>query len=403
MKTRIMEHLKKVLPPEVVFTWIDNFVIEKCENNEILIVYYGNEPLSKFKKEYQETVYSHICFVAGYENKIKIKQRKVKGEKSHKEKKEKKQGRGSVIKWFILSFIFIAIAFSIALIIGNYIADRTFKETFYNVSSLKANNTMRVIQISDLHSCEYGENNEDLIDRVTKLKPDIIIYTGDCLDSKATSCTNVVDLCETLAKVAPSYYVYGNNEVERYYKFPLNQTELDAEFGFDDKNRDPSKLTEITDDLEKDLEAAGVKVLKNEQDTVVVGTTNVDVFGVLTSNPSSFWSYAGDEYNKFLYENTENLKITAIHEPAIFTEFEVETWGDLAICGHTHGGTARLPLFGALYTHEEGFLPERKGYYVFGRYEVAGRPLIVNSGLVNNNLLRINNKPEIVIIDINRF
>jgi len=213
----------------------------------------------------------------------------------------------------------------------------------------------------------------------------------------------VVSLCGKLAEVAPSYYIYGNNEVERYYKSALTQVELDEKFDFDDKNRDPKKLLELTDEFEKELEAVGVKVLKNEQETLVVGTTKVDVYGVLTSNPSSFWSYAGDSFDEFLYNDTDNLKITAIHEPFIFNEYETETWGDIAICGHTHGGVARIPMLGAFYTHEGGLLPEREGDYVYGRYEVSGRPLIVSSGLVNNDLLRINNQPEIVIIDINKF
>ena len=73
------------------------------------------------------------------------------------------------------------------------------------------------------------------------------------------------------------------------------------------------------------------------------------------------------------------------------------------VCGHTHGGAARIPVLGPLYTHEGGLLPERKGYYVYGRYEVAGSPLIVSAGLENNNFYRINNQPELVIIDINKF
>ena len=73
------------------------------------------------------------------------------------------------------------------------------------------------------------------------------------------------------------------------------------------------------------------------------------------------------------------------------------------LCGHTHGGLIQIPVFGPLYTHEGGILPEGKGKFVYGRYSDAGRPLIVSSGLDNSNLLRINNQPELVIIDINKF
>ena len=308
-----------------------------------------------------------------------------------------------VLKLFLISLIFVSIAASIAIIGCNYIGNRNFKETFYSVSSLKVNNKIRIIQISDLHSCSYGKDNNKLVSRVKKLKPDLIIYTGDIIDSKLESNDIVISLCKELSKVAPSYYIYGNNEVEKYYDIPLTEESLDKKFGFNDNNRQPGKLLEITDDLTKKLEASGVKVLKNNFDSILVGETQVDVYGVLTSNPSSFFSYSGESFDKYLYSNEKNLKITAIHEPLVFEEYSPDSWGDLMLAGHNHGGTVKIPMIGPLYTHDGGFLPERGGHYVDGRYEVQGRPLIISSGLENKNILRINNQPEVVIVDINKF
>ena len=144
-------------------------------------------------------------------------------------------------------------------------------------------------------------------------------------------------------------------------------------------------------------------MLKNCFDTLTVGVTKVDIYGALTSNPSAFWSYSGESFNNYLYTNESNLKITAIHEPLVFEEFKPESWGDFLLAGHTHGGVVKVPLIGPLYTRDGGLLPARKGCFVYGRYEVQGKPLIVTSGLENNNLFRINNEPEIVIVDINKF
>ena len=308
-----------------------------------------------------------------------------------------------VLELFLISLIFVLIAASIAIIGCNYVGNRTFKETFYSVSSLKVNNKIRIIQISDLHNCSYGKNNRKLVDRVKNLKPDLIIYTGDITDSGAKSNDRVVSLCKDLADVAPSYYIYGNNEVEKYYDIPLTQESLDKKFGFNDNNRDPSKLLEITDELTKKLKASGVTVLKNNSETITVGKTEVDIYGVLTSNPSSFWSYAGESFDEYMYSNENNLKITAIHEPLVFEEYSPDSWGDLMLAGHNHGGTVKIPMIGPLYTHDGGLLPDRGGHFVCGRYEVQGRPLIISSGLENKNIMRINNQPEIVIVDINKF
>lgn len=319
-------------------------------------------------------------------------------------RRTKKTGKTlKVILLLFLSLILVVVAAGVAVVGGNYVSNRNFKESFYNVSSLKINNKIRVIQISDLHSCTYGNANEDIVKRIKKLDPDIIIFTGDCIDSVSGSVDEVVTFCGKLATIAPSYYIYGNNEIERVYGEALTLKNLDKKFGFNDKNRNPEKLLEIPDSIEQKLENSGVKVLKNEMDTITVGNTTVDVYGVLTSNPSAFWTYSGKSFSDYIYTNSSNIKITAIHEPFVFEEFTPDTWGDVLVAGHTHGGTAKIPVLGPVYTPEGGFLSERSGCLVYGRYDVQGSPLIVSSGLENRNLLRINNSPEIVIVDINRF
>ena len=308
-----------------------------------------------------------------------------------------------VIAFFLMSLIFVAVAVSVAVVGLSYLENQNFKETFYSVSSLKVNNKIRIIQISDLHDCTYGEGNAKLIDRIDKLDPDIIILTGDCHDVDSESTEVIVSLCASLAEIAPSYYIFGNNEIEKYYSFSFNQYSIDSHFKFDDDNREPGKLLEYVDPLTKELSEVGVVVLKNSTATITVGDTTVDVYGVLTSNPSAFWSYSGDSFDDYIYTNENHLKITAIHEPTVFEEFTPDSWGDLMLAGHTHGGLVNIPMIGALYTQEWGLLPERSGHYVDGRYEVSSRPLIISSGLENKSFVRINNQPEIVIVDINKF
>ena len=399
----IKEHLKNYVSEYVYDTWIDNFVFEKITPEEIVVGYYGSEPLKKFNSQYKETVWIHICSVAGYSKKFKIYKRSGKTQKAQVLSTPKVSKNIKTAKLFIISAIFAFLALCFAIVTVNYIVNRNFRETFYTVSSLKVENNVRVIQISDMHNARFGKDNKKLIERIQKLDPDIILCTGDIIDSATKDTSRVVSMCSQLSKIAPSYYIYGNNEVERVYDFPLSEQELDKKFGFNKNNRDGNKLIEYKDDFEREIEKTGVKVLKNQTDTITVGNIEVDVFGVLTSNPSSFFSYSGGEFDSYINSNPHNLKITAIHEPFIFEEFDIDYWGDLIACGHTHGGTVRVPLLGPLFTHEGGLFPERNGDFVYGRYDVSGSPIIVSSGLETSNPLRINNQPELVIIDINKF
>jgi len=395
---RIKELFKELVSEEFYDAWADTFDIESVDGKKVIVTYHGTESVKKFKKECKKMLVSCIYSVMGEGKKIKISKKKGYHALSPKTKKNIK-----ALKFFVIGMLFVCIATAVIVVLCSYIGNRNFRETFYSTSSIKVDSRVRVVQLSDLHSASYGINNKNLLERVKALEPDIIICTGDIVDSAKDDIHYAVSLAGELSKIAPSYYVYGNNEVESIYGFPLNEQELDKKFGFNKNNRDETALLKLKDSFEEKLENAGIKVLKNEKDTIKVKTMDIDIYGVLTSNPSSFWSYSEKAFADYLNNNTDNLKITAVHEPFIFEEFTPDFWGDLMLSGHTHGGVVRVPLLGPLFTHEGGLFPERGGAFVYGRYDAGGKPLIVSSGLENSNVFRINNQPELVVIDINKF
>ena len=395
---QIKELFRDSVSEEFYELWGDSFEVEEIGEKQAVIAYYGTESVKKFKKECDVTLLFCFYSLTGERKKIKIVKKKRQNILTPKLKKNI-----IAIKFFVIGMIFICVAASVVVVMCNYIGNRNFRETFYNTSSIKVDSSVRIIQLSDLHTTSYGENNQKLLERIEALNPDIIICTGDIVDSAKTDVDYAVNLGHNLAKIAPSYYVYGNNEVDSIYDFAFNEKDLDEKFGFDQTNRDETALLELEDSFEEKLENVGITVLKNEKDTIKVKTMTVDIYGVLNSNPSSFWSYSEKAFLDYIYENPDNLKILAVHEPFIFQEFNPEFWGDLMVCGHTHGGLMRVPVLGPLYTPEGGILPERNGDFVYGRYDIAGNTLVVSSGLENSNVFRINNEPELVIIDINKF
>ena len=395
---RTKELFKEFATEELYNTWADTFDIEIVDDKQVVIAYHGAEDIKTFKKECKKVLISCIDSIMGEGKKIKITKKSKYNVLSPNAKKNIK-----ALKFFAIGMVFVCIATAIIVVMYNYVGNRNFRETFYSASSIKVDSRVRVVQLSDLHRSSYGKDNVKLLDRVKALEPDVIICTGDIVDSAKNDVDYAVNLGEELSKIAPSYYVYGDNEVESMYGFSLNEKELDRKFGFNKTNRDETALLKLKDSFEEKLEKTGMKVLKNEKDTINVKTMTVDVYGVLTSNPSSFWSYSEKAFADYIYQNTDNLKITAVHEPTIFEEFQPDYWGDLLVCGHTHGGVIRVPVLGPLLTHEGGLFPERNGDFVYGRYDAAGSPLIVSSGLENSNVFRINNQPELVVIDINKF
>ena len=73
---------------------------------------------------------------------------------------------------------------------------------------------------------------------------------------------------------------------------------------------------------------------------------------------------------------------------------------DLLLCGHKHGGIIRVPGLGGMFTSGGGYWNWFTGYDS-GLIPNAQGNVVISRGLGNSNLLpRVNNTPELVVIDI---
>ena len=70
----------------------------------------------------------------------------------------------------------------------------------------------RIVQISDLHNAKFGKNNQKLVDRIRECEPDMIVLTGDLVDSNYTNVDRAVQFVDEIVKICPVYYVTGNHE-----------------------------------------------------------------------------------------------------------------------------------------------------------------------------------------------
>ena len=93
-------------------------------------------------------------------------------------------------------------------------------------------------------------------------------------------------------------------------------------------------------------------------------------------------------------------KICLAHMPDTFIfNGAYNLWNvDLVLSGHTHGGLIRLPFIGGLYAPMQGWFPEYdQGYFRLGEH----MEMVITSGLAGHGMIpRINNPPEIVVIDL---
>ena len=97
------------------------------------------------------------------------------------------------------------------------------------------------------------------------------------------------------------------------------------------------------------------------------------------------------------YMNSKKFKLLLVHYPELFLNQLKNSKIDLALCGHEHGGQIIIPFIGPLYSRDQGFFPKMAA----GEYKQKYGTVIVNRGLgTHDKIPRINNIPEIVVIDI---
>ena len=90
---------------------------------------------------------------------------------------------------------------------------QTERFTFQSERLPEAFDGFVMVQLSDLHGAYFGEENEELIEKVKAEAPNVILLTGDLQDRyRETPQSYAVELGRAMAEIAPTYYVTGNHE-----------------------------------------------------------------------------------------------------------------------------------------------------------------------------------------------
>lgn len=222
---------------------------------------------------------------------------------------------------------------------GSFIEPYWLEVTRVRIESLKIPKGARpihVVHISDLHSDPKPRLEECLPEVIAREKPDLIVFTGDALNS--TGGLPVLKRCLTrLADVAPTFVVKGNWDVAR-------ERELDL-FG-----------------------NTGVRELEREAVKVRVEGTELWLAGVPAGSPhlidKALEAVPSGAFTVFLYHYPDEILEVARRKV------------DLYCAGHTHGGQVALPFYGALMT-----LSRFGTQYEAGLYRADETWLYVNRGI----------------------
>ena len=76
----------------------------------------------------------------------------------------------------------------------------------YQIESEKLSGAVRVALITDLHCCDYGQGQRDLLDAVAAEKPDLVLLGGDIVDDDPSlPVENAYTVVKALAEQYPGF------------------------------------------------------------------------------------------------------------------------------------------------------------------------------------------------------
>ena len=242
----------------------------------------------------------------------------------------------------------------------------------YSVTSDKITHPVRIALITDLHSCSYGEQEQELISAIDAQQPDLILLGGDIFDDVLPD-DNTVSFLDGISGRYPVYYVTGNHE---YWA---------GEAVYEQK-------MEILSHYE-------IIRLAGTSDTLNINGSTLMIAGV--DDPETYIIDARHGFEEQLAEvkpSGDCYSIILSHRPERVDAY-AQAGFDLALCGHAHGGQWRIPgIVNGLFAPDQGFFPAHAG----GRYDQDGTVMIVSRGLARESTKapRIYNPPELVIVDL---
>ena len=277
-------------------------------------------------------------------------------------------------KWYALITI-VVIVVATVIILGNYDVE-TYK---YNIKSEKIPESFdgfRIAQVSDLHNAEFDKYNSTVLQPIFLSRPNIIVITGDMIDSRNTDVNVALSFAQKAVNIAPVYYINGNHE---------------------------SRVPEEYEELKKGLTEAGVTVLENESVDITIGEETISLIGI--NDPTFRMKLVDDTMEQNIghqlmdiIPDNDNYKVLLAHRPEYFDVYAGNV--DLVLSGHAHGGQFRIPFVGGLVAPGQGFFPE----YYEGSYIEDNTEMIVSRGVGNSIIpFRINNKPEIIVAEFTKI
>jgi len=281
------------------------------------------------------------------------------------------------VGWVLASIPFLSIFWGMWKGKYSYRVDRVS----IPLDPLSSEQPIRIVQLSDAHLGSFPKDAPiaKALKRVNDLKPDIIVFTGDLVNSYAEEAEKWVDEFRELHAPYGKFSVLGNHDYGDYGRFESEE----------EKKTNHDRLIDIHKEM-------GFDLLLNENRKISIGDRSIQLIGLENWGLPPFPQYG--DLNKAkagLEDGIPNVLLS--HDPS---HWDAQVLGQeniaLALAGHTHGMQFGLRIGGWQWSPVKYKYPRWAGHY-----QIGNQHLYVNRGFGYLGFPgRVGMPPEITYLEV---
>ena len=242
---------------------------------------------------------------------------------------------------------------------------------------------LKIVQISDIHSGSFDNKKavEKGVQKILDLQPDLILFTGDLINDRATEMMGYEEVFGRLKAPMGVYSTLGNHDYGDYVKWPTQEAR--------DQN---------IEDLKGIQAVMGWRLLMNEHVVLERNGQQIALIGIENWSAKARFPKHGKMWEAYPGAEKYPFKILMSHDPSHWDAEVRPKYGDidLTLSGHTHGMQFGIEIPGFKWSPVK---------YVYDRwaglYEEGKQKLYVNRGYGFIGYPgRVGILPEITLIEL---
>ncbi len=221
---------------------------------------------------------------------------------------------------------------------------------------------VKVVHFSDVHSGSFMNKKavEHGVEKIMTEKGDIVIFSGDLVNDRATEMHNYMDVFNKVKAPMGVYSTFGNHDYGDYVKWP-----------YEGVTKEQNLI-----DLAKIHEQLGWRLMMDEHIPLERNGDKIALIGIQNWSAKARFPKYGNMKKAYAGAEDYPFKILISHDPSHWDAQVRPEYGDvdLMLSGHTHGMQFGVEIPGFKWSPVQYMYKEWDGLYEAGKQKLYVNP-----------------------------